>query len=226
MKNSAAVFAITLLSFAGSVFAGMQFDIAEGDVVNVKLGSGLVNPKVGGVEVNLNGTTIGYSVGNDAIWAGCYLMDVQGIATNYKSFCMNVQKDPAFTYVAHTASAANTDIEAMWGTYYDDVVNDFIKAAAFQLAIWEIIHENGSYDITSGNFYFQALYTSSPNNNGATFEGLVGLANSYLNSSNWTTSANLVMLTAGAYQPFIAEVPEPATMVLLGLGGLLLRKRK
>ena len=217
---------LLVLFFAGSTLAGTQLNITIGDTVNAKLASGLVDPKVGGIEVNLNGTTIGYNVGSDAIWAGCYLFDIEGMVNNYKSFCFDVTSDPALSYTVHTAYTIGSDIKYMWGTYYDGVINDAVKAAAFQLAVWEMMHESESYDISSGDFYLEALNTSSSNNNGATFDGLIALTNDYLNSNNWTNLADLVMLDDGTHQPFAVEVPEPATVVLLGLGGLLFGKRR
>ncbi len=204
--------------------------ISIGDTVNAKLNIDnwvCVDPKVGGIEVNLNGTTIGYNVGNDAVWAGCYLVDIENMVSKYKSFCMDVTMDPAVSYTGHTAYAVASDIEKMWATYYDSVVDDASEAAAFQLALWEMVHETGgTYDISSGGFYLEALNTSSSNNNGATFSGLINLANNYLDSGNWTGQASLVKLYDGDNQPFIVEVPEPTTLALFGLGGLLLRRKR
>jgi len=220
-----------VLSFCSGLMAA-TLPISVGDTVNAKLNTTdwvMVNPKVGGIEVNLNGTTIGYDtpgLEDDAVWAGCYLLDVENMVTAYKSFCMDVALDPATSYSSHTAYAVSSAMEQMWGTYYDGVVNDAPKAAAFQLALWEMVHETGAYDLGAGNFYLEALNTNSPNNNGATLTGLIGQAETYLDSSLWTAQADLVLLDDGTHQPFIAEIPEPATLVLLGLGSLTLLRRR
>ncbi|MHB0947209.1 MAG: PEP-CTERM sorting domain-containing protein [Sedimentisphaerales bacterium] len=208
--------------------------IAENETVKVRLAAGYVIPKVGGIDLMVNGTEVGYASGmGDGVWAGCYLADIQDstsiqIANAYKSFCMNALLDPPFSYANATAVAAvPAALEWMWGTYYDDVIDNAVQAAAFQLAYWEVMHETvGSWDIASGSFYLLGLNTSSSNNNGATFANLVSYANTYLNSNTWTQKAELLILPATGYQPFIVEIPEPATMCLLGLGGLLLRRKK
>ena len=77
-----------------------------------------------------------------------------------------------------------------------------------------------------------SLFTTSANNNGATFSGLVSLANGYLDSTSWTETAELVLLDDGSHQPFLVEVPEPSTIVMLIIGLLsigsfkLIRRRR
>ncbi|OHB54753.1 MAG: hypothetical protein A2Y07_05895 [Planctomycetes bacterium GWF2_50_10] len=215
---------------------GTVLPISENDIVKVRLSSAFVEPRVGGIDLMVNGTAVGHSTPGfgDGVWAGCYLADIQDsssnqIALEYKSFCMNALLDPPFEYTAVTAVAATPEsFEWMWGTYYDQVVTDAVKAAAFQLAYWEVTHEtSGTYDVASGTFYMSNLVTASANNNGATFNDLVSYANTYLTSSTWTDKAELLLLPASGCQPFIVEiVPEPATVALLGLGGLFLNRRK
>ena len=213
---------------------GSILPIAENETVKVRIASGLVVPKVGGIDLMVDGTEVGYASGmSDGVWAGCYLVDIQDstsiqIANAYKSFCMDALLDPPFDYANATAVAATpAALEWMWGTYYDDVIDNAVEAAAFQLAYWEVMHEtSGSWDVAGGSFYLFDLNTSSSNNNGATIANLVSYANTYLNSSTWTQKAELLMLPAAGCQPFIVEIPEPATMAILGLGGLLLRRKK
>jgi hypothetical protein len=187
---------------------------------------------VGGVRASLNNVIYGYSsdgvnVGDDAVWIGCYLLDIQGVVDNYKTFCMDLRDDVTFSYTEHTAYNTLSSIESMWGTFYDEVVTDPVKAGAFQLAVWELVHEtNTTKDVSSGAFHMESLNTSSGNNNGATYADLVTLANYYVNSANWTTSADLIMLDDGTYQPFVVAVPEPATIGLLAFCSLSMLRRK
>jgi hypothetical protein len=218
------------------------FNIKVSDTVQAKLDNnfltGVVSPRVGGVRLSLNNLIYGYSdddinVGNDAVWIGCYLWDIENVVDNYASFCMDLTKKPNFGYTTHTAynlpSYLEFAMESMWGTFYDEVVTDPIKAGAFQLAVWELVHETiGTLDVGSGNFYLYDLNTASPNNNGAEKEDLIEQANYYLNSENWATSKDLIMLNDGTHQPFPVVAPEPATLSLMGLCclGLFQKRRK
>ena len=192
----------------------------------------LVSPKVGGIDLMVNGTEVGYINGmNDGVWAGCHLADIKKdsdqIVTNYKTFCMNALTDPPFSYTQAKAVNAAPEFEWIWGTYYDSIVNNAIQAAAFQLAYWEIIHEtSGTYDIENGSFYLLHLNTNSPNNNNATWSDIVNNANLYLDSTKWTTQAELLLIEGNNKQGFVAEIPEPATMLLLSIGGFVLYRKK
>jgi hypothetical protein len=223
-----------LVMFLSQFAVGSILPITEGQIVKTKLGSGFVVPRVGGIDLMVNGTTVDHSTPgfDDGVWAGCYLADIQSssgtqIAVAYKSFCMNALLDPPFSYTNATAVAASPEaLEWMWGTHYDEVITNAVKAAAFQLAYWEIVHEtSGIYDVSSGSFYMSNLVTSSSNINGATFASLVSYANQYLNSSTWTDKAELLTLNQNGYQPFIVEIPEPLTITLFALGGMLLKKK-
>jgi hypothetical protein len=210
---------------------GSVLDIGVGDKVNARLDSALkVSPRVGGVTVSLNGTTYGNSsanvnIGADAVWIGCYRYDIEGYAEDYKTFCLDLTKGVTYTYTLHTAYTTLSSLEYMWGTYYDSIVNDAVKAAAFQLAVWELVHDNGT-DVGSGNFYLYDLDTSSPNNNLATKQGLIDQANAYLDRTKWITKVDLLKLSDGINQPFAVVVPEPVTIGLLACCGLMLFRRK
>jgi len=122
-------------------------------------------------------------------------------------------------------------ISELWGRYYDSSWagdgpfnwQQDSKAAAFATAIWEIIYEDSplKWDVTVDSTWGGSGFKTD-------FGGAF-IANQYLDSLDGTgPMADLRVFSAGGSQDYIAQVPEPTTIVLLGLGslGLLRRKRK
>jgi hypothetical protein len=240
-KNLVTLAVLMSLTVAVTASKATVLDLQDGDQVNVVLVQPLVDPRVGGITLTLNGETYGgrgttHFIGDNGVWAGNYLIDVNDlsnnpIADNYKSFCLNMMVDPTMGNAAihNVLDNVSSDLEWMWGTYYNDIGSDAIKAAAFQLAVWEVMHEDGnnSHNLRTGDFFLSALNVNDVDNHGATLDGLINQANAYLNSNNWTARTDLMSLNRSGYQPFLIAVPEPATLVLLGLGliAALIRRR-
>jgi hypothetical protein len=122
-------------------------------------------------------------------------------------------------------------LNELWGRYYDSSWagdgpfnwQQDSEAAAFATAIWEIVGDDSplkwdvKVDATWGNTGFRTDF------GGAT------IANKYLYSLDGTgPMADLRVFSYGGSQDYIAQVPEPTTVVLFGLGalGMLRRKRK
>ncbi len=125
-------------------------------------------------------------------------------------------------------------VRELWARYYDSswssggsyTWQQNNKAAAFAAAIWEIVHENLPGSVNG----WDVTVDGTPGDRGFRIEGIdTCLANSWLRSLTGTgPKADLRIFSYNGAQDYIVEVPEPATVALLGLGGIfsLLRKRR
>jgi hypothetical protein len=118
-------------------------------------------------------------------------------------------------------------LQELWGRYYDSSwaeggsfsYEQNTKAAAFAAAVWEIVHEDlplssSGWDVkvdgTAGDRGFRCEYFGAD------------LANYMLHSLDGTgPRAELRVFSYNGYQDYIVMVPEPATIILLGFGGVL-----
>ncbi|HJX03098.1 MAG TPA: PEP-CTERM sorting domain-containing protein, partial [Dehalococcoidia bacterium] len=121
----------------------------------------------------------------------------------------------------------------LWGRFYNPAWADGgpysseekSKAEAFAAAVWEIIYEDLpasplSWDVTTdGSAGAHGFFASNVD---------ADAANSWLRAlTGCGPKAQLMAVVNDGKQDFIIQVPEPATICLLGLGGLaFLRKRK
>ena len=126
-------------------------------------------------------------------------------------------------------------ISELWGRFYDSswasegpyTWKQNSQASAFASAIWEIVYEDlpaiptkwdVTVDGTAGSGGFASKWVDAD------------LANSWLHKLDGTgPKADLRLFSFNGSQDYIAQVPEPATIALLGLGGtfgLFGRRRK
>lgn len=110
-------------------------------------------------------------------------------------------------------------LEALWGQYFSSVT-DSVSNAAFQLAVWEIVHEDPySWDVTSGS-----IFTAGGHSAGQSARNLATL---WLGEFDpYGPRQSLTALSNQSFQDFVVVVPLPGTFVLasIGLGTIGLAK--
>ena len=116
-----------------------------------------------------------------------------------------------------------SDLRRLLGTVADPFSGSIsnLQAAAFQIAIWEILRETaGSYDVLSGNVSYS----------GESIVGVFAQANAWLANLNAQTERNTAALTNVTFQDLIIPIPEPGSFGMLGAGAAMIvlgiRRRK
>lgn len=189
-----------------------------------------ISPSAWGSLMTYNGVALSQTVQTHApgkladgltTYAGQELITFENV--NYKAYCVDLNQYAA-TAQATAVPLNLTSFNNQWqlaylfDTYAAGVTTD-LQAAALGTAIWEVLTEpnGGAFDVT--DTYSQFWITGN--------NSVAAAANALLASlpANYTPTVWPVVLQSATAQDFI--IPEPATLALLGVGGLvLLRSRR
>jgi hypothetical protein len=172
---------------------------------------------------NADGTGLGTQVPN---WGFCIEL-TQGPYTGWQDVIPLDEASLPAAYGTPVGNAKANFIRELWGRDFDPVWTtgaDRQLAEAFGTALWEIIYENSStLDVTSGTGFH------------ATGIEQAATANLWLSQLNGDTAyfANNLVATSSPYVqdyliqiPKSTSIPEPTTVIMLGLGALTVMRRR
>ncbi len=177
-------------------------------------------------------------------WAGQYnfIHSSGDITGPFGGFCIDVSQSiygglTVQFKVAGLASAPNDNnspssamgalranlVEELWYNDHPAALLNASNAAAFQIAVWEIINETSvdssrdlALDVSSGSFSVK-----DANADGST---TLATANAWLHGIDVTGAGprdtSLIALTSPTYQDYVTSVPAPSGLVLAGLAAL------
>lgn len=164
---------------------------------------------------NSGGTGLGTLVPN---WGFCIEL-IQGPYAGWQSVIPLNEAPVPSAYGTPMGTVKANYVRELWGRNFDPTWPTGANrktAEAFSAALYEIIYETDAWDVTSGAGFHATI-------------DLPGTANLWLSQLNGDTAyfaPNLVATSTLEGQDYLVQVPEPATIGLLGLGALSLLRRK
>jgi hypothetical protein len=130
---------------------------------------------------------------------------------------------------AYTGFETRDTVQRLYSLYYPTLVNDgvLVKASAvsFQLALWELNNDNGS--LADGKLAIKASSNGPASKTMLTLadamlmsaqDSSIGIVNHY-NFTRYSAAGSQTIVSASVK---LADVPEPASLAIFGLGALLM----
>ena len=117
------------------------------------------------------------------------------------------------------SSSEVTFLGKLWANAFDISKTGAVEAAAFQALIWEMAYDNSNdldddkFDLYRNNDFTQDVYELAKDWTKNITKGI------------WTDTVDLYVLKSDCSQDFITTVPEPSSMALALLGGMMLLGR-
>jgi len=202
----AAVLAVSL-AFSGAAFAGQTYNSQA--IVDA-----------GGLVLNFDGQNF-----NGTPVVGIPVMELTNTVNpqdSFLAFCIqpNVDLQQNTVYTGSAATLSNS-VKALYETSYASAIKDSDGQKAFQLALWELVADDGNIYDNGGAQFFTSGADSSAD---AAFQMLnlaskhTVLSNMYTYTSFTGTGANGQASQQLLGVSMAAPVPEASTVAMLGLG--------
>jgi hypothetical protein len=147
-------------------------------------------------------------------------------------YAVGMPDDMIISYTGGTLGTTKGNyLRELWARYYDpawarggDGTHYDSQAAAFAAAVWEIVYE----DVPGSPAWWDVTEDGTPGHGGFLALNVdAATANRWLQSLDGCgPKADLRVFTNAGAQNFLVAVPEPATLALLGFGGLALIRRR
>lgn len=163
----------------------------------------------------------GHLADNLTVYTGLSQLTYEG--QTYFGYCVDIDHyaGTGEASVSSVNDLHNGDKVAYLFDTYGPSADTALKAASLELAIWEVLNENGKFDLTTGDFWASSGDGS-----------LIASANELLKNipSGYVARSSTCVINGDNVQDFVVrgnlEVPEPTTLALVVMGMLVVCRRR